>query len=165
MTFSPRTWVVGEVVSAALMNQEIRDQWNTVLGAWTTYTPTWTASTTNPSLGNGTISGRYMKIGRTVLCSINTITGSSTTYGSGSYNWSLPAPSASTGISVVGHAHLLGVDRWQGQIIISSNTSLCSAFFPISTTNTRIDFCTATRPETLAAGAQIRLTLAYEAAS
>lgn len=38
MTFAPRTWVVGEVVTAALMNQEIRDQFNSMF-AWTSYTP------------------------------------------------------------------------------------------------------------------------------
>ena len=32
---------------------------NTVIGAWINYTPTWTASTTNPVIGNGTIEGRY----------------------------------------------------------------------------------------------------------
>ena len=31
---------------------------NTVLGTWIDYTPTWTASTTNPVLGNGSITGR-----------------------------------------------------------------------------------------------------------
>lgn len=165
MTFAPRTWVVGEVVTAAELNQEIRDQFNSMFAAWTSYTPTWTASTTNPVLGNGSLTGRYMKIGRTVLVEINLTTGSTTTYGSGNYNWALPFTSANAGVNVVGHAHLLGVDRWQGQIIIAANVTTCSAFFNISTTNTRIDFCTSARPETLAAGAQIRLTFMYEAAS
>jgi hypothetical protein len=165
VTFTPRTWVVGETVSAAVMNQEIRDQFASMFAAWTPYTPTWTASTTNPVLGNGTLTGRYMKWGRTVICEINLITGSTTTYGSGSYNWLLPAQAANAGVSVVGHAHVLGTDRWQGQIIISANATTCSAFFPISSTNTRIDFMNPTRPETLAAGAQLRLTFVYEAAS
>ena len=34
-------------------------------GAWTAYTPTWQA-TTAPSLGNGSLTGRYRKIGRTL---------------------------------------------------------------------------------------------------
>lgn len=165
MTFTPRTWVVGETVSAALMNQEIRDQFNSMFAAWTSYTPTWTGSTTNPVLGNGTLIGRYMKIGRTVICHINLITGSTTTYGSGNYNWTLPATSANAGASIVGHAHLLGIDRWVGEIVISPNATTCGAFLPISSTNTRTDFLTATRPETLASGAQVRLTFVYEAAS
>jgi hypothetical protein len=35
----------------------------------------------------------------------------------------------------------------------------------ISGTNTKIDFMTATRPETLASGAQVRLTFVYESAT
>ncbi|MEU6527881.1 hypothetical protein ABZ869_01650 [Streptomyces sp. NPDC046928] len=165
MTFTPRTWVVGEVVSAAVMNQEIRDQFNSMFAAWTAYTPTWTSTGTAPVLNNGTILGRYMKIGRTVICHINMTTGSLTTYGTGNYNWSLPVQAANAGASYVGTAHLLGTDRWVGEIVISPNALNCSAFLPITSTNTRTDFMTATRPETLAANAQVRLTFVYEAAS
>lgn len=164
MTFAPRTWVVGEVVSAAIMNQEIRDQLNTFYGAWTAYTPAWTAST-NPAIGNGTITGRYMKIGRTVLVEINLICGSTTTFGSGSWNFSLPAASAATGITKVGAAHLLGTDRWAGQVVLSPNNSTAAAFFPISATNTRVNFATGTLPETASAATQLRMSLVYEAAS
>ncbi|MFI8294430.1 hypothetical protein ACIGCZ_00635 [Streptomyces nigra] len=165
MTFTPRTWVVGEVVSAATMNQEIRDQFNSMFAAWTSYTPTWTSSGTAPALGNGTILGRYMKIGRTVICHINMTTGSTSTYGTGNYSFSLPVQAANAGASYVGSAHLLGVDRWVGEIVISPNATNTSPFFNITTTNTRVDFMTATRPETLASGAQLRLTFVYEAAS
>src|SRR5881409_1184368 len=140
MTFAPRTWVVGEVVSAAIMNQEIRDQFNSMFAAWTTYTPTWTSSGTAPALGNGTITGRYMKIGRTVICHINMTSGSTSTYGTGNYNWSLPFQAANAGASIVGSAHLLGVARWVGEIVISPNANNCSAFLPITSTNTRTDF-------------------------
>ena len=165
MTFAPRTWVVGEVVTAALVNQEIRDQFNSMFAAWTAYTPAWTSSGTAPALGNGTLTGRYMKIGRTVVCHINMATGSTSTYGTGNYNWSLPFTAANAGASIVGHAHLLGTDRWVGGIVISPNVATCSAFLPITSTNTRVDFMTATRPETIAAGAQVRLTFVYESAS
>ena len=164
MTFSPRTWVVGEVVSAALMNQEIRDQFNSMFSAWTTYTPTWTAST-NPAIGNGSLLGRYLKIGRMVFVEINVIAGSTTTFGSGSYNWALPFTAANAGVSVVGHAHWLGTDRWQGQVVVSPNASSVGAFFNLSTTNVRIDFANATRPETATSATQIRLLFVYESAS
>lgn len=165
MTFAPRTWVVGEVVGAATMNQEIRDQFNSMFAAWTTYTPTWTSSTA-PSLGNGTLVGRYMKIGRTVFVVIHLTTGSTTTYGSGSYNWSLPFTAASGGAAVVGNAQLLtSSTRWLGQTVISSGAANCSAFFPPTSTDTRAAFFNATTPQTLAAGDQVRLTFMYEAAS
>ena len=165
MTFAPRTWVVGEVVAAATMNTEIRDQFNSMFAAWTTYTPSWTSTGTAPVLSNGTVTGRYMKIGRSVLCFINLTFGSSTTYGSGNYNLSLPVTAASSGVSMVGTAHYLGTARWVGEIVISSAASTCSAFFPAGSGDTRTNFMTATLPETLASGGQLRLGFIYEAAS
>ncbi|MFF9285387.1 hypothetical protein [Streptomyces griseosporeus] len=165
MTFTPRTWVVGEVVSAAVMNQEIRDQFNSFFGAWSSYTPTWTAST-NPAIGNGTIVGRYMKIGRTVIGHINITAGSTTTFGSGAYNFSLPVAAANAGASLVGTCQILtSTNRWQGQIIISPNAASFAAFSNLTSTNTRIDFVSGTVPDTLASGSQLRLTFIYEAAS
>lgn len=140
------------------------DTYQKVPGAWTSYTPTWTASS-NPTIGNGTLSGRYVKLGRMVTVEINVIAGSTTTFGSGSYNWNLPFASASSGVTAVGNAHWLGTDRWQGQVVISPGTSACSAFFPLSTTNTRVDFANATRPETANSSTQIRLTFTYESAT
>ncbi|MFI8531809.1 hypothetical protein ACIGMX_16405 [Streptomyces aquilus] len=165
MTFAPRTWIVGEVVSAATMNQEIRDQFNSMFAAWTSYTPTWTSTSTAPAIGNGTLTGRYMKIGRTVIVEINLIAGGTTTFGTGNYSFSLPVQSAASGIALVGAAQLLGTARWSGTLIISSAANTVSPFMPVSATDTRCDFVTNTRPETLASNAQIRLLAVYEAAS
>ncbi|MFD5573971.1 hypothetical protein [Streptomyces cadmiisoli] len=166
MTFAPRTWVVGEVVSAATMNQEIRDQFNSMFAAWTSYTPVWTASGTAPVLGNGTLSGRYMKIGRTVVAHIQLVMGSTTTYGTGDYSFSLPANTANAGASLVTAAQLLaGSDRWAGECVLGSNASTTSPFFSSTATNTRLAWMGPTTPATLASGHQLRMTLMYEAAS
>lgn len=165
MTFAPRTFVVGEVVSAAILNQEIRDQFNSMFAVWTSFTPTWTSNGTAPALGNGTLTGRSMKFGRTVVCHINLTTGSTTTYGTGDYSWSIPFTSANAGASLVGSAHLLGTARWLGQIVISPNVTTCSAFFPVGSADTRTNFMTDARPETHAAGNQLRLSFVYESAS
>jgi hypothetical protein len=61
--------------------------------AWTSYTPTWTGSTTNPSLGNGTLSAAYIQIGKTVHFRINLTMGTTTTYGSGIWRFTLPVAS------------------------------------------------------------------------
>ncbi len=58
--------------------------------AWISYTPTWTASTTNPVLGNGTIAGVYKQRGKIVDFRFEMTTGSTTTYGSGGYFFTLP---------------------------------------------------------------------------
>mgnify|MGYP001571216159 CR=1 FL=1 len=147
------------------MNQEIRDQFNTLFGAWTSYTPAWTSSGTAPAIGNGTIAGRYMKIGRTVLCHINVIFGSTSTYGTGNYSFSLPATSANAGATLVSSAQLLVTDRWGGEVVIGTNTTTCSPFFSSSATNTRLGWMTSALPETSASGTQLRMTFIYEAAS
>jgi len=59
-------------------------------GGWISYTPTWTATTTNPTIGNGSIVGGYRRIGDIVEFYAKIVAGSTTTYGSGSYRVSLP---------------------------------------------------------------------------
>lgn len=59
---TPRTWVAGEVVTAVELNAEVRDALTGLQAAWTTYTPT----TVNLTLGNGTLAGRYRQIGKTI---------------------------------------------------------------------------------------------------
>ena len=53
MAFVPRTWVVGEVVTAALMNQEIRDGFTATLEE----TMAWTAISTIGSFGTNFTAG------------------------------------------------------------------------------------------------------------
>jgi hypothetical protein len=57
---------------------------------WTSYTPTWTSTGTAPSLGNGTLNGNYIQIGKTVFAQIYFVAGSTTTFGTGSWRFSLP---------------------------------------------------------------------------
>lgn len=143
--------------------------WDTYVktpGAWTAYTPSWTATTTNPAVGNGTLIGRYQKIGRQIVFHVNLTCGSTTTYGSGSYNFTMPAFAvANVGASFIGTAHLFGTDRWGGQIILSPAATAFAPFFPFSSTNTRIGGQTPTQPETLANGSQLRMTGVYESAT
>jgi len=62
------------------------------INAWTTYTPTLFGSTTNPVIGNGSITGRYMTVGATIFGEIRIIAGTSGfSRGSGTYSVSLPA--------------------------------------------------------------------------
>lgn len=71
-----------------------RDIEGAALGAWTDYTPTWTGSTTNPTLGSTTIAGRYKLLdAKTVAIqiSVSITTGGAWNAGSGSYAFSLPA--------------------------------------------------------------------------
>lgn len=58
--------------------------------AWTAYTPTITADLGGFSLGNGSLAGRYKQLGKTVFFYLKFIYGSSTSPGSGHWNFSLP---------------------------------------------------------------------------
>lgn len=59
--------------------------------AWTTYTPTLTATSSNPGMGSSpTRQGRYWRVGRTVTCEVILKFGSSPSAGSGFYEVSLP---------------------------------------------------------------------------
>jgi hypothetical protein len=83
-----------ELVDASVTTVKIADANVTAAkikaDAWTSYTPTWTALSTNPTLGNGTITGKYIQLGKTVLFRVHITFGSTTTAGSG--NWSLTLP-------------------------------------------------------------------------
>ena len=59
-------------------------------GSWTAYTPVWTAASSNPVIGNGTIEGYYKVVGKTCFVRGNIAMGSSTTFGSGEWYVSMP---------------------------------------------------------------------------
>jgi hypothetical protein len=83
---SPRTWVAGETVTAALMNTHVRDNMKALGDAWTTFTPTFSGAWT---LGNGTLEGWYIKPGRLVIGKVKLTVGSTTTP-SGNFGLTLP---------------------------------------------------------------------------
>jgi hypothetical protein len=58
--------------------------------AWSSYTPVWTASGTNPVIGNGAIEGWYKVIGKTCFVRGNIAMGSTTTFGTGEWYVSMP---------------------------------------------------------------------------
>ncbi|MBA2633426.1 MAG: hypothetical protein H0U86_10585 [Chloroflexi bacterium] len=77
------------------------------LGAWTSYTPTWTCSGTAPSLGNGSLSGRYKLLdANTCLIHMAFSAGSATTFGTGNFFFALPFTAASQGIQLMA-CHIL----------------------------------------------------------
>lgn len=87
---TPRTWLAGEDPTAATYNLHVRDQFKVLGDAWTAYTPTWTANTTNPVIGNGTITGAARAVGKDISFRITIVAGTTTTWGSGAYRFSYP---------------------------------------------------------------------------
>jgi hypothetical protein len=76
----------------------------TLGGAWSTYTPTWTGDTSDPAIGNGTIVGDYKYWGKTLNVLIRITIGTTTTFGTGAYRFSLPP----TYTQITGHSSLCG---------------------------------------------------------
>jgi hypothetical protein len=69
---------------------------------WQGFTPTWSGSTSNPTLNNGTLSSSYLQVGKTVRFRINLTWGSTTAAGSGAYGFTLPlAPLTDQTVSAV----------------------------------------------------------------
>ncbi|MFD3741575.1 hypothetical protein [Streptomyces sp. NPDC058629] len=164
MTFTPRTWTVGEVVSATMLNTEIRDQFNSMLAAWTAFTPTWTGTTTNPSFGNAVVTARYMKIGRSCRVRWDIVMGSTTTYGSGGWSFGLPFAAAGAGVQI-GGAHAFQSQRVAGQVIVAAGASVCTPFFPTSGSPANLSWVGPTVPLTWAAGGRFVAELEYETAT
>lgn len=68
----------------------------------TSFTPTWTGSGSNPAIGDGILTGWWADIGDIMKVWIRSVMGSTTTYGSGVWQWTVPdsRSSISTGIAV-----------------------------------------------------------------
>lgn len=91
---TPRTWAASEVVTAAVMNTHVRDNLK-AMTEWTTYTPTWTGTGGTPTVGNGTLTGRYIVAGNLLTVRIDLLWGS-TTSSTGVTVWRFALPSGRT---------------------------------------------------------------------
>lgn len=54
------------------------------------YSVAWTAETTNPAIGNGSLTGKYRRVGTMVLVNIRLVIGSTTTQGTGAWRFDPP---------------------------------------------------------------------------
>lgn len=88
---SPTNVATGDVLTASKWNQDVVENWNALGGAWTTYTPAWTSAGTQPAVGNGTASGRYVLVGKFALVEAGVRFGSTSTFGTGAYFLSVPS--------------------------------------------------------------------------
>lgn len=157
---TPKTWGVGELLKAADMNTELRDLSAGLQATWDTYTPTWTG-TSNPSIGNGVLTGRYLRLGKTIICTIVMQMGSTTTYGSGTWTITLPVASvwaSQTDVSM-GSAHLFDTSataRKTGQVFNVGQSTVRIVTDSATLVGTAV-------PWTWATGDSLSLSLLFEA--
>lgn len=91
----------------------------------TSYTPTWTGSGSNPAIGNGTLTGNYLRMGKLVHLVITVTMGSTTTFGTGAWSFGIPANTAAVGLF-----SWFGVDASGA----GANNKFGAAYFPTTTT-------------------------------
>ncbi|MEU1071949.1 MULTISPECIES: hypothetical protein [unclassified Streptomyces] len=150
-----------------LMTQYDGSSWVTVPlgGTWAAYTPSWTAATTNPVLGNGSIAGRWTKVGTMVTFAIKITAGSTTTFGQGSWSLSLPT-TAAAGIDMVGRV-LVG-DASAGTSGYSNGVAYIAAngttVEPYAGGKQDTAICTSLGPMTWATGDRLWVSGTYETA-
>lgn len=89
--------IVGVSGKILLVYDGTTSRWRASLleqGSPITYTPTWTAASVNPAIGDGTLTGRYVQRGKTCWVELNLVAGGTTTFGTGTYSWALPLTAA-----------------------------------------------------------------------
>jgi hypothetical protein len=165
---SPRTWVAAEVVTAALLNTHVRDNLKAIGDPWTAYTPTWTSSGTAPALGNGTSVGAYVAAGKLIHFRFLLTMGSTTTFGTSGYRFSLPVTAATVtfanqAIHSTVHLTDTGGSSWPSQVrLVTASTMelLC----PAGTGDVRFAIVTNVAPFTWGNTDTISVAGTYEAA-
>jgi hypothetical protein len=122
------------------------------------YTPTWTAGTTNPAIGNGSLSGFFIRKGQTITATIGVAMGSTTTYGAGEYSFAIPITSAASSIAYVGSVWALnsGVAYRIGTAIIVPGSTSVSVYFDNGSTS-----MSPTQPHTWKNGDTLRIQITY----
>ncbi|MFJ2579961.1 hypothetical protein [Kitasatospora aureofaciens] len=134
-------------------------------GDWQSYTPTWTALTTNPSIGNGTLVSRWSRIGQTIHWMGSLTAGSTTSGGSGLWSMSLPAMAANTGVTQLGVANYVNIfdNEYMGQVEISPGSA--TAGFSVKNKVTYIfTNVSDSSPVTTSSSVRLHWNITYEAA-
>ena len=157
---APKTWVHGEELEAVEFNEQIRDNFLAIGGAWEPYTVAWTGLTTNPTIGNGTLQGRVRRAGALVHYTIEIVIGSTTSMGSGEYRLSLPTPLAEpSSWWPIGQAMFRNeaAPATRARTVISAETGLCAV---VAEDGTR--WASGGIPIAMPAGTTLRLNGSYQ---
>ena len=130
------------------------------LGEWVTYTPTWTSNIGTPSLGNGTITGKYFRLGKMVIINVSLNFGSTTSV-AGTDTWYISLPIQSAGLgNGVWVAFESGVKFYTGILQVSPGETTIVGFYASDGQG----YLSETRPHTWKANDHLRFTAIYQVA-
>lgn len=108
------------------------DNVNEIWDSYASVTPVWRGTTTDPVLGNGTLTGRVYRAGRKLKVDVSLSCGSTTTYGVGAWYFTLPAPFAAfvAKFQATGSARVLdsGVQYYPANVVITAGSNQIYAF-------------------------------------
>jgi len=132
--------------------------------AWQSWTPTWTGASGNPAIGNGTIIGRYLQTGKTVQFRLDILAGSTTTFGTGAWTFTLPVTAAANYTATyamgIGSYEKPGTGDYFGPINLMSTTTFQMWY----STGTNSNVLGSAAPEAWNSTSFFRMTATYEAA-
>lgn len=156
---APTTKTTGTLITAAIWNQDVVDNQNAAfplgVAAWTAYTPALTSVT----LGNGTLAGKYARVGRIVVVSVNLTFGSTTAF-TGNPRFGLPV----TGVGAqVGVATL--IDSGTRTYVAAAQFGTAANVELVHTESGNFGIVNATNPFTWTTGDSLSITMTFEAAS
>lgn len=135
----------------------------TTFGAWAAWAPVWTGSGGNPAIGNGSLVGRYLQVGKLVHFRVRIVMGSTTTFGSGSYSLSLPVPLVANGVLEASCQYIDGGTLfYHGAPFLESASAFRLGL--VSNAVANISSVSPTSPFTWASTDEIRVAGTYEAA-
>ena len=138
------------------------------VGQWASYTPIWTASTTNPTLGNGSLTGRYCVVGKLCTMSVKLNIGSTTTLGAGNWAFLIPLPVIAGDANApvyIGTAHCrnLGAMSYVLAVYLEPNISTTKTAYFVQDNTNSINL-TPTVPFAWATGDLLMFEITYELA-
>jgi hypothetical protein len=157
---NPFPFVAGDILTAAELNG--------IGEALTSFTPVWTAATTNPVIGNGSLLGQVTQVNKIVYARFTLIPGSTTTYGTGEYRFDFPVAAKNLNnfgaIFSAGYLYDNNLNQMYSLTasMVSSGSVFRLNFFPNSTQN--VTAFAPTSPITLATNDELYFTICYEAA-
>jgi hypothetical protein len=162
---TPKTWVAGDVLTAAQMNAELRDAllaaFPLSVNAWTTYTPTLTQS---GAVTKTVTYGKYQRVGRMITAAVLlSCTGAGTA--ANAILAGLPVTAATPANVAIGSGWILDASTSNlYKAVIEVNSSTTVLFRPTSTVNND-KLGEAVMTAALAAGDLITFTATYESAA
>lgn len=83
---------------------DINTSANMDMGAWPDYNPVWSTPGTAPNIGNGSLTGEYREDGKSLTVHIRFVPGSTTTFGTGAWRFSMPV-----GFTMATTSHAVGM--------------------------------------------------------